>query len=57
MIDIPYLCIRCVATGMYVISYMVYEGRYINMSEKRAVSQFREDFGLKGKRLERLGDS
>jgi hypothetical protein len=38
----------------YVITYDSCEGRYINMSKAKALAQFREDFGLKGKRLERL---
>lgn len=54
MIEIPFLRISVVPNVGYVISYMSYECGYICMSERRALAQFREDFGLKGVRLERL---
>ena len=38
----------------FIIRYASFEGRYINMSKRLAEHQFREDFGLKGQRLERL---
>ena len=52
--NIPYLIIRCIAQYVFVIKYDAYEGIYMNMSERKALEQFRADFGLKGKRLERL---